>query len=106
MQDLAPVRDVLGFPTRHKKNKKEQKVTIEIVTNSDEVKTIPVTPEEAFPIIALPVFKPPAHVSKEPYQSGIELIGSSTTPGKRSMYQQRLDKFAREHDAKEIAIIH
>lgn len=103
MQDLAPVRDVLGFPTRHKKDKKDLKLTLEIVTNTDEVKTIQVAPEEAFPIIALPVFKPPAYLSKEPYESGIELIGSSTTPGKRSIYQQRLDKFAREHDAKEIA---
>src|SRR5215213_9496948 len=63
MQDLATVRDVIGFPTRHKKSKEQLKLTIEIVTNSDEVKTIQVTSEEAYPMIALPVFKPPAYIT-------------------------------------------
>lgn len=104
MQDLAGVRSVFGFPTRHKSRKKDLKLPIEIVTMNDEVKTIEVTEEEYYPMIALPAFKLPAYVTKEKYEAGIEMIGYSTTPGKRSMYQGRLDKFAREHGAKEIAI--
>jgi hypothetical protein len=92
------------FSNAAQKSKEQLKLTIEIVTNSDEVKTIQVTSEEAYPMIALPVFKPPAYITKQPYESGIELIGYSTTPGKRSVYQQRLDRFAREHDAKEVAM--
>jgi hypothetical protein len=77
---------------------------VEIVTTKDETKTIYVPPNEYFPLIALPAFDPPAHVSKKEYKSGIQLIGVSSTPGKRSIYQERLDKFLQDHDAKEIAV--
>lgn len=36
MQDLAGVRNVIGFPTRHKTRKKDLKLQIEIVTTNDE----------------------------------------------------------------------
>ena len=104
MQDLASVREVIGFPTRHKKKKKNLKLPLEIVTRNDEVKTIEIPADEYFPMIPLPAFKPPAHVTKDNYAGGIEMIGHSTTPGKRSKYQDRLDTLAREHNAKEIAI--
>lgn len=104
MQDLATVRHVLNFPTRHRRRRNDLTLPVEIVTTKDEKKTIYVPPNEYFPLIALPAFNPPAHVSKKEYESGIDLIGVSSTPGKRSMYQERLDKFARDHDAKEIAM--
>jgi hypothetical protein len=104
MQDLASVREVIGFPTRHEKRKKDLKLLLEIVTTEDEVKTIDVSTDEYYPMIALPAFNPPAYVSKNIYVSGIEMIGHSTAPGSRSKYQDRLDKLRREHNAKEIAI--
>lgn len=103
MQDLAGVREVIGFPTRHKKKKKNLTLPVEIVTTNGDVKTINVAPEEYYPMLALPAFKPPGYITKEEYDVGIEMIGFSTAPAKRSIYQDRLDKFAREHDAKEIA---
>lgn len=55
-------------------------------------------------MIALPAFAPPAYITKETYEIGIEMTGYSTTRGTCSKYQDRLDKFAQEHDAKELAI--
>lgn len=104
MQDLASVRHVLNFPTRHKQRRKKVTLPVEIVTTKGEKKTIYVPPSEYFPLIALPAFDPPAHVSKKEYESGIQLIGVSSTPGKRSVYQERLNKFARDHGAKEIVV--
>lgn len=97
--DMGGVRYSLGFPSRRKGKRKDIKLPVEVVTRSGEVKNVEVPPEDYYPIIALPVFKPPAYVSKEKYEGGIELVGYVTTPSKRS-----LEKFDKEHDAKEIAI--
>lgn len=83
MQDLNSVRDVIGFPTRHKRRRQQRKVTIEIVTNSDEIKSIEVAADEVYPMIALPAFKVPAYITGEPYEGGIEMTGYSAAPGKR-----------------------
>src|SRR5688572_8795232 len=63
MQDLATVRHVLDFPTRHRGRRRALMLPVEIVTTRDEKKTIYVPPNEYFPLIALPAFDPPAHVS-------------------------------------------
>lgn len=86
MQDLATVRHVLNFPTRHRRRRNELTLPVEIVTTKDEKNTIYVPPNEYFPLIALPAFNPPAHVSNKEYESGIELIGVSSSPGKRSYW--------------------
>jgi hypothetical protein len=71
---------------------------MEVVTTEGEVKKIEVPPDEYYPVIALPVFKPPAFVSKERYASSIEIVGYATVTPKRS-----LEEFARKHNAKEVA---
>lgn len=98
-QDMGGLRHSLDFPSRRKSKRKNIKLPMEVVTNSGEVKNIEVPPEEYYPIIALPVFRPPAYISKEKYEGGIEMISYVTTPSKRS-----LEKIAKEHDAKEVAI--
>lgn len=97
--DMGGLRHALNFPSRRKSVKKNLKLPMEVVTKKGEVKTVEVPPEDYYPIIALPVFKPPAYLSKETYEGGIELIGYVTTRPKRTV-----EKVAEEHDAKEVAV--
>jgi hypothetical protein len=98
-EDMAGVRYALGFPSRRKHKRRGTKLPMEVVARDGEVKTIQVSPEDYIPILALPVFKPPAIETKIPYHGGIELVGYVSNPSKRST-----KKLAAEHDAKEIAV--
>lgn len=96
--DIGGLRYALGFPSSHKNRRKDLKLPMEVVTTRGEVKNIEVAPEDYYPIIALPLFKPPAYVSKEKYEGGIEMVGYTRNTTKRS-----LEEFADRHDAKQIA---
>jgi len=98
-EDMAGVRSALGFPSRRKNKRRGTNLPMEVVARDGEVKTIQVSPEDYIPILALPVFKPPAFETKIPYDGGIELVGYVSNPSKRSA-----KKLAAEHDAKEIAV--
>ncbi|MGB7923306.1 MAG: hypothetical protein WCF57_08680 [Pyrinomonadaceae bacterium] len=97
--DMGDLRHSLNFPSRRKNKRKNIKLPMEVITRGGEVKNIEVSPEDYYPIIALPVFRPPAYISKEKYDGGIEMIGYVTVPPKRS-----LEKIVGELDAKEVAI--
>jgi hypothetical protein len=97
--DMGALRYALGFPSRRKGKRKNIFLPIEIVTHTDEVKTIHVPLEEYVPIMALPVFPQPAHESKEPYEKGITLTGYVSNPSVRSAAA-----LAKKYGAKEIAV--
>lgn len=96
--DMAGLRYSMNFPSRHKKDRTDLKLPMEIVTRSGEVKEIRVPPKDYYPVIVLPVFDPPAHIDKREYQGGIELVGYTGTRPKRSP-SEILEKY----DATEIA---
>jgi len=73
--DMKYLRDVLGFPTRHRKRKLDSKLSHEIVTKNGDVTTIELSPGDAPATMILPIFKAPAYISKEQYQEGIEMTG-------------------------------
>lgn len=97
--DMKNLRSVIGFPTRHRKRKRTLKLAHEIVTKSGEVKTIEASPEEAPAIMILPVFKPPAYLSNEHYEDGIEMTGYFMNVSKK--YKGTI---AKNYDAAEIAV--
>lgn len=97
-QDMAGLRYSMDFPSRRKSKRKDVKLPMEVVTTGGESKEIAVVRDEYYPIIALPDFRPPAYVTKDEYNEGIEMVGYTTTPTKRS-----LEEIAKTHDAIEIA---
>jgi hypothetical protein len=73
--DMKHLRDVIGFPTRHGKRKLNSTLPHEFVTRNGAVKSVDLSLPDAPAIMILPVFKPPAYVSKQPYDEGIEMTG-------------------------------
>lgn len=96
---MTNLRNVIGFPTRHRKRKLESKLPYEIVTRAGDTETIELSPEDAPAIMILPVFKPLAYVTKEAYQGGIEMTGYFMNPS-----GTHTGTIVRNHDVTEIAV--
>jgi hypothetical protein len=98
--DLHGLRTALNFPTRRKqKRKATTTLPIEIVTTSGKTKEIYVPIEDYYAILTLPLFEPPAYLSKRPYKEGIKMIGYATVEPKRS-----IEEIAAKYDARKISI--
>jgi hypothetical protein len=95
--DLGAMRAAVGFPTRHKK-KRPTTATLD-VRRLGEWESIEVPIDDYCPVIAGPIFDPPAYVDKRDYEGGIKMVGYYCRPAKREH-----EAIAKKYEAEGLAV--